>query len=61
MLHYLRRGLILKLSSLNVQWFICFRRIDECTEQNKKLDSKLKKKEEALQKAEQDLDEVENR
>jgi hypothetical protein len=40
--------------------FVCFCRIDECAEQNKKLDSKLKKKEEALKKTARDLDEVEN-
>jgi hypothetical protein len=40
---------------------MCFRRIDECAEQNKKLDSKLKKKEEALKKTVRELDDVENR
>ena len=49
------------LYSLSSQWSICFRRIDEYTEENKKLHSKLKKNEEALQKAERDVDEVENR
>jgi hypothetical protein len=38
-----------------------FRQIDECAEPNKKLDSKLKKKEEALKKTARDFDEVENR
>jgi hypothetical protein len=40
---------------------MCFCRIDECAEQNKKHDSKLKKKEEALKKTVRELDEVENR
>jgi hypothetical protein len=40
---------------------MCFRRIDECAEQNIKLDSRLKKKENALKKTARDLDEVENR
>jgi hypothetical protein len=40
---------------------MCFRRIDECAEQNKKLDSKLKKRDEALKKTARDLDEIVNR